>query len=414
MPDIIIPDIIQGPTIVRQSGPAGRLYWLPKTAVSHNLKREVMELNSMLYGNKLQQRLKSQTRTIGFTPSSVRSLFLPSSVATYVTAIAVAGTGYSVGDVLTLGGGTLATGGTATQVKVLTVSEAGAVLTAKILTPATRGLYSAAPTNPCATTVAPSGGTNCTLTMRFETVSQWMPYCASDIGVDILKLSSSTLIEIFAKNEGMVYSYPQSALTKIASPLHLKASDEMLGGGVEFICLGSADGQPVDEDEWMNIAEAQFPQPDFDINDILTDQYEADFASGTAIGSATGFEVDFAAEVKPLPPDMNTGVRAVTLDGFTATVKCAPNNMTDAELEALLRSAGAEALLIGQPVSDPTANLVITGRNSGAVFTLYGCGPKDAQRTHESGQHRFKEVDFVSERRYTAGVPQPLFAFDAE
>jgi hypothetical protein len=74
-----------------------------------------------------------------------------------VVAVAAGGTGYAVNDVLTVVGGT----GTAATINVDSVTG-GVVDGVSIITP---GRYTVFPTSPVSTTVAPAGGSGCTLTL---------------------------------------------------------------------------------------------------------------------------------------------------------------------------------------------------------------------------------------------------------
>ena len=82
--------------------------------------------------------------------------------------VGAGGSGYTNGstDVLTVSGGVLAPGGSAATFTA-TVS-AGAVTSAALLS---AGDYEVVPSNPVATTVAPSGGTGCTLNVTWAEVS---------------------------------------------------------------------------------------------------------------------------------------------------------------------------------------------------------------------------------------------------
>jgi len=75
--------------------------------------------------------------------------------------VAAGGTGYTVGDILTVVGGT----GTAAQFRVLT-APGGVVGT---VTPHVRGDYTATPSNPAATTGG-TGGDDCTLTVTYGAI----------------------------------------------------------------------------------------------------------------------------------------------------------------------------------------------------------------------------------------------------
>tara|TARA_R110000822_G_scaffold120633_6_gene254172 strand:- start:7579 stop:9201 length:1623 start_codon:yes stop_codon:yes gene_type:complete len=78
--------------------------------------------------------------------------------------VAAGGTGYAVSDVLTLIGGVLSKGGAAATYTVATLSGS-AVAT---VTQTTQGDYEVVPANAVLTSVAPSGGTGCTLTVAWQ------------------------------------------------------------------------------------------------------------------------------------------------------------------------------------------------------------------------------------------------------
>jgi hypothetical protein len=77
--------------------------------------------------------------------------------------VAAGGTGYSVGNVLTVVGGVLGDGGSAATFTVATLSGS-AVATVTLLS---AGKYEEVPTNPVVTTVAPAGGTGATLNVTW-------------------------------------------------------------------------------------------------------------------------------------------------------------------------------------------------------------------------------------------------------
>ncbi len=81
--------------------------------------------------------------------------------------VAAGGTGYSASEVLTLVGGVLTEGGTAATFTILSV-DVDAVDSVTILS---AGDYDVFPDNPVATTVVPSGGTGCTLTVATANIA---------------------------------------------------------------------------------------------------------------------------------------------------------------------------------------------------------------------------------------------------
>jgi len=90
------------------------------------------------------------------------SSYLGGRPATTSTAIAGAGAGYSVSDLLTEAGD-----GAATVRATFNVDSVGGSGEVTGITLVTAGTYTTQSTNPAATTVAPSGGTGCTLTVAY-------------------------------------------------------------------------------------------------------------------------------------------------------------------------------------------------------------------------------------------------------
>lgn len=81
--------------------------------------------------------------------------------------IAAAGTGYSVNDVLTVSGGTYTAQAT---FNVDTVGGSGEVTAVTLIA---EGEYTVQPSNPVATTVAPAGGSGCTLNLTWKAKRGW-------------------------------------------------------------------------------------------------------------------------------------------------------------------------------------------------------------------------------------------------
>tara|TARA_R110000822_G_scaffold120633_6_gene254168 strand:- start:806 stop:4000 length:3195 start_codon:yes stop_codon:yes gene_type:complete len=95
------------------------------------------------------------------TNTQTAAAYLAGGKALTTTAVASAGTGYAIFDVLTEAGDGA---GTRATFMVVSIGGSGEVTEILRLTP---GLYTQQSTNPAATTVAPSGGTGCTLTMTY-------------------------------------------------------------------------------------------------------------------------------------------------------------------------------------------------------------------------------------------------------
>jgi len=116
---------------------------------------------------------------------------------TGVTAATVAagGSGYTVGDVLTVVGGTLGIGTKAAEVKVATIDGAGSVLTVTVHRGS--GNYDTQPANDAATTGGT--GTNCTLTLTWGTKFAGLPVSKAFHGGGNTKYSVKDRIAVAAR-----------------------------------------------------------------------------------------------------------------------------------------------------------------------------------------------------------------------
>ena len=90
------------------------------------------------------------------TDTQSASPYLSSNEVLAISSVAAGGSSYSVGDILTVTGGTFSRAATA----VVTTVSSGAVTGVQLLDP---GQYTVFPSSPAATTVSPTGGTGCTL-----------------------------------------------------------------------------------------------------------------------------------------------------------------------------------------------------------------------------------------------------------
>lgn len=114
-------------------------------------------------------------------------------------AIAVAGTGYVVGNTVTLAGGTVTT---KTVVTVLAITSTGGISSAIITTP---GVYTVAPSNPVAQFSTSGSGINATFTMTFagQTQSDWV--ADADTGIIDEDLIELGVIWRILRRVGMAY-----------------------------------------------------------------------------------------------------------------------------------------------------------------------------------------------------------------
>lgn len=126
------------------------------------------------------------------------------------------GTGYSVDDVLTLQGGTF---GTAATFTVTAIGDSDAVETVELTTV---GDYTVVPGNPVSTSVAPAGGSGCTLTVAWDTPDyRGSPITFKiDVEVTTQATATGTVFEIGDTNNGVAMAINTSGdLEAAAGPL---------------------------------------------------------------------------------------------------------------------------------------------------------------------------------------------------
>lgn len=110
--------------------------------------------------------------------------------ASAVSGVVAGGTGNAVGDVLTLAGGTLSSGGLATQLTVSAVSS-GAITGATV---SRAGSYTTPPTSPVAVASSSGAGSGSTFTMGFGSIAtQFMAANTSRRGITVQNQSSADL-----------------------------------------------------------------------------------------------------------------------------------------------------------------------------------------------------------------------------
>jgi hypothetical protein len=112
-------------------------------------------------------------------------------------------------------------------------------------------------------------------------------------------------------------------------------------------------------------------------------------------------------------PASDVGIADIILRGLSTSATFAPSNLTEAQVNTLVRLQDATAVLPGQPYAKELEDLVITGTQVGWIFSLNAMGAKRANKIYQVGAHRHTMIEFVNQRLWTAGVPEALFGFTA-
>lgn len=235
------------------------------------------------------------------------------------------------------------------------------------------------------------------------------PYGAAEIGASVFGSPDKALV-IHTK-AGQTITYGRGAITKVA-PLRLRPTDTLFGE-MTFTCLGKSTVQPNVANSWNTLATAAFADTTFDASAIQTARYEAAWGASpfNLMSALNGFEVEIGLDLTPIETD-DFGVVDMILTSMSAAARFAPASLTEAQVETLLGLQDTTALLPGQSVAKAGNDLVI----SSDVFTVtvHNCGPVDFESTFAAGTHRHGVMNFVANRKWTAGVAQPLWTFGVE
>lgn len=223
-------------------------------------------------------------------------------------------------------------------------------------------------------------------------------------------LAGAVVISSLAENK--TYTWPRGGMSKPPG-LMLKPTSTVFGS-MEVTCIGAGATQPTNAAFWKAADGTVTPDTSFDESKIISDIYSAALgargAPYNAMGGMDGFEIGFDFQTKEVP-NGDVGIADIFLSGLGMTASFAPSNLTEAQADTLLALQDTTAVLPGQTYAKAGEDLVITGAQSGAVFTFTKMGAKKSERVYAIGEHRFKGLDFVNAIKSASGAVSALFAY---
>lgn len=231
------------------------------------------------------------------------------------------------------------------------------------------------------------------------------------VGASIFGASATPLV-IHTK-AGQTITYPRSGVSKMPS-LKLSATDDFFPDAIEFTCLGAESKTPLDAAYWKTIATAPFIDTTYDETKRLRYAYTAAYGAApyNAITAQEGFTIEIA-QVNEEIPDDNVGIGDISLKSLAATCTFLPSNLSEADVDGLLKLQGTGALQIGESVAKGATDLVISGTRGTSSFTatLHKAGFAGTTYLYQVGRLRAGEVQAMTRRTWTAGVANPLWTF---
>lgn len=220
-------------------------------------------------------------------------------------------------------------------------------------------------------------------------------------------------LEIYTK-AGLKITYPRSGVVK--APTLMLGIGEIFEDAFNWKCLGDPEEDFTTADHFRAMAAAALPAGDFDETLIRRYRYTAALGAEAspydAIRAQSGFKFNVAYGVQEIPDD-NFGIADIALQTITAGLRFIPSNLSQAEIDTLLKLQGAGALMPGESIAKGANALVIAGEDDDGGFsaTLHKCGFKDADTSFEVGKLNAGEIMAVSRRTFTAGASDPLYTF---
>lgn len=233
------------------------------------------------------------------------------------------------------------------------------------------------------------------------------PYSVNDIGKSIFPVSPALVI--YSLSESATYTFHRAAL--LTSPNVNLAPNKTLFDAVTFVAIGKANTPPTDAAFIKTVGPGSIGFDDFAQGKVITDIYKATF-DGVEYGALDGFTVNVTTETQNIIA-ADIGIVDVILRSLIVNCEFAPDNRTQAELDALLGLQGGQALFPGQSYARNENDLFLQSTDPGKLkVTLKSMGAKEVDHVYEIGQHQHRRILFTARRNFTGG-PQELWVFEA-
>lgn len=249
---------------------------------------------------------------------------------------------------------------------------------------------------------APDGRLNSTI------ISALWPYASSAPGD---KLMSATDVPLYIHTaESHLHTVLAAAVWKMPDII-LSATETQIGQ-IEFIGL-RANGEEYATDSKVYIAATSggtFTDTNFATSGIVTQAYTSVFGAVTGLTSfesENGFQVSFDLQWEPEKID-SAGILNYRFKDLVVRCRCIPVGPTADDILDAIRVQGTGAGR-GKSRSNIAADLTITGADTTTIITLKKMTLNQGQFAFGPTPLRTGEVEFVSTRYFSSGVPGARF-----
>lgn len=240
---------------------------------------------------------------------------------------------------------------------------------------------------------------------------------ATYVGASIFPASNYSLV-IESIAEGKNYTYERAGIGK--PPSLFCGPSKTAFGSMDFLAIGAPATQPTSTTFIKGAQGTIDTDTSYNPSKVVTDIFSGALAAlaspYNALGAMDGFMINFGYKTKNIvASDLGVADIILDADGFNIGCDFAPSDLTEAQADTLVGYQGANAVLPGQAYagSAEAGNLVLTGINSGAAFTMGPFGAKSCKRIYQIGEHRFPKgaLSLVNQMAFTTGAPTSLFSF---
>ena len=251
---------------------------------------------------------------------------------------------------------------------------------------------------------------------EIESLAKYLPYgpsnlaAASPFGTSIFGSSDKTTV--IHTLSGTTHTFHRTGILR--TPTLNMSPRKTLFGEMAIACLGASNTQVTDAAYHKTLASSAFSDTNFDETKVVKDIYTASLGARAtpydALGARTGFEFSDGLVTEEVPDD-NVGIADILITDIKPRISFDPNNLGEAEFDALLNIQGADAFKPGQYVgrgpSGTPEDLVVD--SDVLTVTLHNAGITEAEQGFGKSVDRNGRVTFMGKSTFTAGVIDPLF-----
>lgn len=250
---------------------------------------------------------------------------------------------------------------------------------------------------------------------EIESIAKYWPYGPSSIeAVTIAHKYGGSILNgavVIKTKAGRTSSYNKAAITK--PPTLILSPKKTAWGPMTITAIGDITTTPTNAAFIKTEGAAAFSDTSFTDTKLYTDLYEIALGARSSpydsIGARDGIEIEPQLEIDEVS-DENVGVCDLRLTSISYRCRFAPNNLTEAEVDALVNDQASDAILPGQSVARGPASsaedLVITGDH--LVTTLHNVGIVSAEHAYGAKVDNNGNIEFAQKMAFTTGAPTPL------